>query len=182
MSDPAAKHADGSRRKTADYIISTGRPVTECCRELGLDLKTVDKIDREEQRHIRGLEMENALLKTSRALLWQRAGEYRLMPEEKTEFPVSLMARVLEASRSGFCPRDDRAAERDGTMRVRLESDRRLGSRFLRAMLPPDFCHLARYRVLRLMCELGMRGCTPNARRRTTIPVGNVKFFAHFES
>ena len=56
------------------------------------------------------------------------------MLEEKAEFPVSLMARVLEVSRSGFCswlasgcPRDDWAAERDAVMRVWLESDRRFG-------------------------------------------------------
>ena len=30
-------------RGTADYVISTGRPTTECCAELGLDSKTVNK-------------------------------------------------------------------------------------------------------------------------------------------
>ena len=43
MSNPAAKCTDEFRRETADYIISTGRPVTERCRELGLNSKTVDK-------------------------------------------------------------------------------------------------------------------------------------------
>ena len=37
MANPAAKYTDEFRRETADYIISTGRPVTECCRELGLN-------------------------------------------------------------------------------------------------------------------------------------------------
>lgn len=43
MSNPAAKYTDEFRRETADYIISTGRPITECCAELGLNSKTVNK-------------------------------------------------------------------------------------------------------------------------------------------
>ena len=31
MANPAAKYADEFRRETADCIISTGGPVTECC-------------------------------------------------------------------------------------------------------------------------------------------------------
>lgn len=99
------------------------------------------------------------------------------MLEEKAGFPVSLMARVLGVSRSGFyswlangCPEDDWSAERDAVMRVWLESDRRFGFRFVHAMLPPEFSRLTRYRVLKLMRELGIRGCTPNARKRTTVP------------
>ena len=99
------------------------------------------------------------------------------MLEEKAGFPVSLMARILGVSRSGSCswlangcPEDDWSAERDAVMRVWLESDRRFGFRFVHAMLPPEFSRLTRYRVLKLMCELGIRGCTPNARKRTTVP------------
>lgn len=39
MANPAAKHADEFRRETADCIIATGRSVTECRRELGLNPK-----------------------------------------------------------------------------------------------------------------------------------------------
>ena len=99
------------------------------------------------------------------------------MLEERQDSPVSLMARILGVSRSGFyswlangCPEDDWSAERDAVMRVWLESDRRFGFRFVHAMLPPEFFHLTRYRVLKLMHELGIRGCTPNARKRTAIP------------
>ena len=87
MANPAAKYTDEFRRETADYIISTGRPVTECCRELGLNSKTVDKWVakrrrevsgepdpragerelREAQKRIRELEMENAFLKKAAA-------------------------------------------------------------------------------------------------------------------
>ena len=38
MPNPAAKYTDEFRRETADYIISTGGPITECCTELGLNL------------------------------------------------------------------------------------------------------------------------------------------------
>ena len=38
MANPAAKYTDEFRRETADYIISTGGPITECCTELGLNL------------------------------------------------------------------------------------------------------------------------------------------------
>ena len=99
------------------------------------------------------------------------------MLEEKAGFPVSLMARILGVSRSGFyswlangCPEDDWSAERDAVMRVWLESDRRFGFRFVHAMLPLEFSRLRCYRVLKLMRELGIRGCTPNARKRTTVP------------
>ena len=99
------------------------------------------------------------------------------MLAERASFPVKLMARMLEVSRSGFyswlsagCPQDAWAAERDAVMRVWLESDRRFGFRFVHAMLPREFSHLTRYRVLRLMRELGIRGCTPNAKKRTTVP------------
>lgn len=43
MSNPAAKYTDEFRRETADCIISTGRPTTECCAELGTNPKTVSK-------------------------------------------------------------------------------------------------------------------------------------------
>ena len=87
MSNPAAKYTDEFRRETADYIISTGRPITECCAELGLNSKTVnkwvqsrrrelaggpdpkaeDRELREAKRRIRELEMENAFLKKAAA-------------------------------------------------------------------------------------------------------------------
>ena len=86
------------------------------------------------------------------------------MPEKKAGSPVSLMGRILGASRSGFYswlangrPEDDWSAERDAVMRVWLESDRRFGFRFVHAMLPPEFSRLTRYRVLKLMRELGIR-------------------------
>lgn len=43
MSNPSARHANEFRRETADYMISTGRPTTQCRPELGLNSKTVGK-------------------------------------------------------------------------------------------------------------------------------------------
>lgn len=43
MSNPSARHADELRRETADYMISTGRPITQCRSKLGLNSRTVGK-------------------------------------------------------------------------------------------------------------------------------------------
>ena len=59
--------------------------------------------------------------------------------------------------------------------RVRLEPDRRFGSRFVKCLLPAEFSELTLYRVRKPMRELGIRGCTPNAEKRTTIPNPNAK-------
>lgn len=85
--NPATKFTDEFRRETADYVISSGRPITECCRELGLNSKTVnrwvlarrrelsgepapgseDRELREARRRIRELEQENAFPKKAAA-------------------------------------------------------------------------------------------------------------------
>lgn len=134
---------------------------------------------RGQEAHTRARDGER-LLEKSRGLLRQRAGvaaRYRLMLAEKAEYPVTLMARILCVSRSGFyswlsngCPEDDWSAEREAVRRVWLESDRRFGARFVKCFLPAEFSGLTLYRVRKLMRELGIRGCTPNQRKRTTIP------------
>ena len=94
MANPAAEHTDGLGRETADCIISTGRPVTECRRGLGSNPKTVDKWVakrrreisgepgpkagerelREAQRRIRGLETGNAFPKKAAAFFAREQG------------------------------------------------------------------------------------------------------------
>ena len=94
MPNPAAKYTDEFRRETADYTISTGRPITQCCSELGLNSKTVgkwvqdrrrelaggpdskaeDRELREARRRIRELEMENAFLKKAAAFFAKEQG------------------------------------------------------------------------------------------------------------
>lgn len=104
------------------------------------------------------------------------------MPAERAGFPIKMMARILGVSRSGFCswlaggcPEDDWSAEREAVRRIWLESDRRFGARFVKCLLPAEFSGLTLYRVRKLMRELGIRGCTPNAEKRTTIPDPNAK-------
>ena len=177
LSNPSARYTDEFRRETADYIISTGRPITQCCSELGLNSKTVskwvqdrrrelagepdqkaeDRELREARKRIRELEMENAFLKKSRGLLRQRAGvaaRYRLMLAERAEYPIKMMVRILGVSRSGFyswlaggCSEDDWSVEREAVRRVWLEPDRRFGSRFVKRFLPAGFSGLSLYRV-----------------------------------
>lgn len=99
------------------------------------------------------------------------------MLAERAEFPIKMMARILGVSRSGFyswlaggCPEDDWSAKREAVRRVWLESDHRFGARFVKCFLPGEFSGLTLYRVHKLMREPGIRGCTPNARKRITIP------------
>ena len=43
MTDPRTKYTEEYRRETADYIISTGRPVATVAAELGLHQKTASR-------------------------------------------------------------------------------------------------------------------------------------------
>ena len=95
------------------------------------------------------------------------------MEAEKANFPVKTMARLLGVSRSGFYewlrrgePEDPWLQARADVEREWAESDRRFGARLVRSRLP----HLTLYRVRKIMRGLGIRGVTPNARKRTTIP------------
>ena len=91
-----------------------------------------------------------------------------------------MMARVPKASRSGSCSRlakggpDDPWADlREAVRRVRLESDRIFGARFVLAFLPEQFAGTTPCRVRKCMKELGIRGIAPSSKKRTTIPGGD---------
>lgn len=99
------------------------------------------------------------------------------MLAEKAEYPVKMMARLLEVSRSGFysllanvAPTDEWSHMRDAVERVWLESDRRFGARMVHAFLLPELGPVMLYRMRKCMHELGIRGVTPNAKKCTTIP------------
>ena len=91
---------------------------------------------------------------------------------EEGRYPVAMMARLLQVSRSGYYswkkrPREDWWAEaRDEVRRCWLESDGRFGSRLIQSTLP----HLTLYRVQKIMRELGIQGIAPKTKKRTTVP------------
>ena len=123
--------------------------------------------------------MENAFLKKAAASSPTSRGSRALPADagEEAEHPIRMMARILGVSRSGFCswlaggcPEDDWSAEREAVRRVRLKPDRRFGFRFVKRFLPAEFSGLSLYRVRNLMRELGIRGRTPNVRKRTVAP------------
>ena len=82
-----ARYTDEYRREAVDYVLASGRPITECARELGVNDKTLNdwilkyeeagRVTRgrsdeqraldEANRRIRELELENEFLKKASA-------------------------------------------------------------------------------------------------------------------
>lgn len=105
------------------------------------------------------------------------------MLAERTSCSVSMMARVLGVSRSGFyrwlkaggSGEDPRGPLKEAIAAIWEESGRRSGFRKVWPKLMDDpryaeFAGTTRYRVQRCMSGPGMRGICPNASRRTTVP------------
>ena len=105
------------------------------------------------------------------------------MLAERTSCSVSMMARVLGVSRSGFYrwPKAGGGGEdpwgplKEAIAAIWEESGRRSGFRKVWPKLMDDpryaeFAGTTRYRVQRCMSGPGMRGICPNASRRTTVP------------
>lgn len=99
------------------------------------------------------------------------------MAAERANFPVTMMARLLAVSRSGFYSwlskgpgPDPWARLRSCVERIWIDSGQRFGARSILHTLPPEFDGTTLYRVRKCMRELGIRGVRPNARKRTTIP------------
>ena len=95
------------------------------------------------------------------------------MLAEKAEYPVKMMARLLEVSRSGFyswlangAPTDEWGHVCDAGKRMWPSGGRRLGARTVHASLPPELRPVTPYRVRRCMREPGIRGVVPNAKKR----------------
>ena len=104
------------------------------------------------------------------------------MLEEKAVYSVSMMARVLGVSRSGFCrwvkagsPEDPWGPLKEAIIGIWDASGRRFGFRKVWSKLAGDpkygrFAGTTRCRVRKCMSELGIRGICPNAPERTTVP------------
>ena len=99
------------------------------------------------------------------------------MEAEKANFKVTMMARLLHVSRSGFYSWLKRNEDEDpwAELKVRIKaiwesSHRRYGTRTIHAELAGE---ATLYRVRQCMKELNISGMTPKARRQTTIPDEN---------
>lgn len=98
------------------------------------------------------------------------------MDAEKANHSVTLMARVLGVSRSGYyawasrpgAGADPWAGLRAEVERVWLASERRYGARSVLHALPGAFAGTTLYRVRKVMRELGIQGVHPRTRRSTT--------------
>ena len=108
--------------------------------------------------------------------------KYALILEEKANYAVTMMCRVLEVSRSGFykwLKANPTGADPWGELKEKIqdvweESKRRFGVRKVHAKLRDErggrFNDVTVYRVRKCMRELGIRGISPNAKKRTTVP------------
>ena len=105
------------------------------------------------------------------------------MLAERASCSVSMMARVLGVSRSGFyrwpkaggSGEDPRGPLKEAIIEIWDASERRFGLRKVWSKLTGDpkygrFADTTPYRVRKCMSELGIRGICPNASRRTTVP------------
>ena len=102
---------------------------------------------------------------------------YRLIDEEKANFPVSALCRVLGVSRSGYYdwrgrPPSRRARQDAGLSKsiseIHQRSRRTYGSPRVHAELRALGICCSRKRVERLMREAGLKGCMRSRRRATT--------------
>lgn len=105
---------------------------------------------------------------------------YALMLAEEANFPVKMMARLLEVSRSGYYAWRERRASDDPWARLRdavesvwTASRGRFGARSILHSLPPEFGGATLYRVRKCMRELGIRGARKNRGVRTTVPAAD---------
>ena len=99
------------------------------------------------------------------------------MRAERGRYPVSMMARLLGVSRSGYYSwldaggrLDPLAGLKDVVSALWEGSGRTFGWRRVKAELPPEWSGASGYSVLKSMRELGVRGFRPRAAKRTTAP------------
>jgi transposase InsO family protein len=104
---------------------------------------------------------------------------YELMAAEKARFKVSMMARVLSVSRSGYyawvrvsakSATDPWANLKQQILEMWEAKKRRHGARRILKDLAGAGVYTTLYRVRRCMRELNISGIQPHAKKRTTIP------------
>lgn len=196
--NPAGKYTPEFRRETADYVIASGRPITECCRELGLNSKTVndwvlkrrrelggevpagdsDAELRRLKKRVRELEMENEFLKKPRPSLPGPRGSGALPADGggEGELPDRDDGEVARREPVGLlrlgppAPRRPVGGRARGRPRLLGGLVRPLRRAVGTAVLAARGVRLTLYRVRRLMRELGIRGVVRNAGKATTVP------------
>lgn len=102
---------------------------------------------------------------------------FRLIDAEKASYPVAVLCRILEVSRSGYYAWRDRppsarqrqdAALCEQIERIHERSRRTYGAPRVHAELRTLGVRCGRKRIARLMRKLGIRGCVRGNKRRTT--------------
>ena len=99
------------------------------------------------------------------------------MWEQRGRYPVSMMARLLGVSRSGYYAWLDAGGHADPLAGLKevVEalwegSGGTFGWRRVKAELPGEWSGASGYSVLKSMRELGIRGFRPRPAKRTTVP------------
>ena len=101
------------------------------------------------------------------------------MKVERAHFPVTMMARVLKVSTSGFYSWLKRDSDQDQYQDIKtrveeiwLDSDKVFGQRTIHIEICKEegFENTTLYRVRKCMQELGIYGIQPRSSKRTTIP------------
>jgi putative transposase len=104
--------------------------------------------------------------------------KFRFIHAERARYPVRVLCRVLEVSRSGFyawcrrAPAQRVQAEQRLTQAIQAAHRRSrgtYGSPRIHAELKAQGLPVSRKRVARLMRDCGLRGVRPHRRRRTTL-------------
>ena len=106
--------------------------------------------------------------------------KYQLMDEEKVNYPVIMMARLLNLARQGYyrwvhnqrrhTEPPWRTTVKQDILRLWETSTNRHGVRRIRAELAGEGKILSLWLVRQLMKELGITGIQPRAKKNTTVP------------
>jgi putative transposase len=110
---------------------------------------------------------------------------FEFIHAEKANFPIAMLCRVLEVSRSGYYQwAEGEVSERkreDAKLRVEIaaihrESGGTYGSPRVHVEMTERGFEIGRHRVARLMREMGLAGCLPRRFRITTDSAHNLGF------